>query len=102
MAQNVLLINGPNLNLLGLREPSIYGTTTLTDVETRAQEHGKELGVSVSIFQSNHEGAIIDRIQKAREEKVDAIIINPGAYAHTSVGLRDALTGVAIRFVEVH
>lgn len=102
MAKNILLINGPNLNLLSIREPSIYGTATLNDVETRAKELGTELGVSVSVFQSNHEGAIIDRIHQAREEKVDAIIINPGALTHTSVGLRDALVGVSIRFVEIH
>jgi 3-dehydroquinate dehydratase-2 len=102
MANNILIINGPNLNLLGLREPSIYGATMLSDVETTTKQKGTELNVSVSTFQSNHEGAIIDRIHKAHEEMVDTIIINPGALTHTSVALRDALLAVSIPFVEVH
>jgi 3-dehydroquinate dehydratase-2 len=102
MAKNILLINGPNLNLLGIREPHIYGHSTLDDVETTAKNLASTLGVSLATFQSNTEGAIIDRIHAAREEKVDAIIINPGAFTHTSVGLRDALVGVSIAFIEIH
>ncbi|XXQ68481.1 type II 3-dehydroquinate dehydratase [Neisseriaceae bacterium B1] len=98
---NVLIINGPNLNLLGLREPSIYGAETLVDVVRNNEQLGAQLGLNVRHFQSNHEGAIVDEIQAARE-KVDWIIINAGAYTHTSVAIRDALAGVAIPFVEVH
>ncbi|ROV93701.1 hypothetical protein VPNG_08883 [Cytospora leucostoma] len=140
MPRRILLINGPNLNLLGTREPHIYGSRTLADVSADAQNQARLLGVTLECFQSNHEGAIVDRIQEAagfvyhadssdggcptaREwewkgpkdndfptrgggwkegEKVSAIIINPGAYTHTSVAIRDALLGVEIPFVEVH
>ncbi|HRP22548.1 type II 3-dehydroquinate dehydratase [Thauera sp.] len=98
----VLVINGPNLNLLGTREPEIYGATTLADVEAGLRAQGEALGVEVLCFQSNHEGAIVDRIHAARGEGVGWILINPGAYTHTSVAIRDALAGVAIPFVEVH
>lgn len=98
---SILLINGPNLNLLGTREPEIYGSETLKDVEQAAQEQAKGLGLTVSTFQSNHEGFIIDRIHEARG-KCDWIIINPGGLTHTSVALRDALAGVSIPFLEVH
>ncbi|MHB1374917.1 MAG: type II 3-dehydroquinate dehydratase [Thauera sp.] len=98
----VLVINGPNLNLLGTREPEIYGATTLADVESGLRVQGEALGVEVLCFQSNHEGAIVDRIHAARTEGVAWILINPGAYTHTSVAIRDALAGVAIPFVEVH
>jgi len=98
----VLVINGPNLNLLGTREPEIYGATTLADVENGLRAQGEALGVEVLCFQSNHEGAIVDRIHAARAEGVAWILINPGAYTHTSVAIRDALAGVAIPFVEVH
>ena len=98
----VLVINGPNLNLLGTREPHIYGSTTLADVEAGLRAQGEALGVEVLCFQSNHEGAIVDRIHGARAESVAWILINPGAYTHTSVAIRDALAGVAIPFVEVH
>jgi len=101
-SRKILLINGPNLNLLGTREPGIYGATTLAQIESSLQGRGSNLGISVSSFQSNHEGAIIDRIHAAREEVVDGIIINPGAFTHTSVAIRDALLGVSIPFVEVH
>ncbi|TFB00881.1 Catabolic 3-dehydroquinase [Trichoderma ghanense] len=101
MAQRILLINGPNLNLLGTREPQIYGSSTLNDVVTQAQAQAAELSVQIEAFQSNHEGAIVDKIQAARGAK-DAIIINPGAFTHTSVAIRDALLGVGIPFVEVH
>ncbi len=98
----VLVINGPNLNLLGTREPHIYGSTTLADVENGLRAQGEALGVELLCFQSNHEGAIVDRIHAARAEGVGWILINAGAYTHTSVAIRDALAGVAIPFVEVH
>lgn len=100
--KSVLILNGPNLNLLGTREPAVYGSTTLADIEAAVQAFGKAHGVSIDCFQSNHEGALIDRIQAARVQSVDAIVINPGGFTHTSVALRDALSGVAIPFVEVH
>ena len=102
MAKNLLLLNGPNLNLLGTREPEVYGSTTLADVEQAAKAQASAADAVIATFQSNHEGALIDRIQAARLEKVDAIIINPGGLTHTSVALRDALAGVAIPFVEIH
>ena len=98
----VLVINGPNLNLLGTREPHIYGSTTLADVENGLRVQGEALGVELLCFQSNHEGAIVDRIHAARAEGVGWILINAGAYTHTSVAIRDALAGVASPFVEVH
>lgn len=97
----VLLLNGPNLNLLGTREPHIYGTTTLEDVEGSARELGTRNKVRVETFQSNQEGQLIDRIHAARNN-IDAIIINPGAFTHTSIAIRDALVGVDIPFIEVH
>ncbi|KAI1353384.1 catabolic 3-dehydroquinase [Xylaria sp. FL0043] len=102
MPRTILLINGPNLNLLGTREPHIYGSTTLSDVVSQAESQAAELGVTLQTFQSNHEGAIIDKIQAARGGEVDAIVINPGAFTHTSVAIRDALLGVDIPFVELH
>lgn len=102
MARNLLLLNGPNLNLLGTREPEVYGSTTLADVERAAAEQAAQAGVQLAAFQSNHEGALIDRIHAAKKEGVDAIVINPGGLTHTSVSLRDALASVAIPFVEVH
>lgn len=102
MASKLLLLNGPNLNLLGTREPAVYGRATLADVEAAAQRQAEQAGAALSCFQSNHEGALIDRIHAARDEQVDAIIINPGGLTHTSVALRDALAGVAIPFIEVH
>jgi 3-dehydroquinate dehydratase-2 len=102
MAKNLLLLNGPNLNLLGTREPEVYGSTTLEDIESAAKAQAASAQAVLASYQSNHEGALIDRIHAARAEKVDAIIINPGALTHTSVALRDALAGVAIPFVEVH
>ena len=102
MAKNILLLNGPNLNLLGTREPEVYGSTTLADVERVAVDQATQAGAKLTAFQSNHEGALIDRIQAAKKEGVDAIVINPGGLTHTSVSLRDALAGVAIPFVEIH
>lgn len=102
MAKKLLLLNGPNLNLLGTREPAVYGATTLADIEQAATAQVGEAGAEIVCFQSNHEGALIDRIHAARQEGVDAIVINPGGLTHTSVALRDALAGVDIPFVEVH
>lgn len=101
MSRQILLINGPNLNLLGTREPEIYGATTLKMVESQAKAQATSLSANLEVFQSNHEGAIVDRIQQARG-KIDGIVINPGAYTHTSVAIRDALLGVDIPFVELH
>ncbi|HEX7648870.1 MAG TPA: type II 3-dehydroquinate dehydratase [Noviherbaspirillum sp.] len=102
MAKKLLLINGPNLNMLGTREPEVYGSTTLADIEQAAAAQAAAAGASLASFQSNHEGALIDRIQQARQDAVDAIVINPGGLTHTSVALRDALAAVDIPFVEVH
>jgi 3-dehydroquinate dehydratase-2 len=96
-----LLVNGPNLNTLGSREPHIYGSDTLADVVARVQSRAKDLGVEVDAFQSNHEGAIIDHLQ-ANTGKADGLIINPGGLAHTSVVLRDAITASQLATVEVH
>lgn len=98
---SILLINGPNLNLLGTREPHIYGHTTLSDVEALSSSLASTHNLTLTSFQSNHEGAIVDAIHAARG-KTDYIIINPGGLTHTSVVLRDALGGVAIPYVEVH
>jgi len=102
MAKKLLLLNGPNLNLLGTREPAVYGTATLADIEHAAVAQAQAAGVQLACFQSNHEGALIDRIHAAREEGVAFIVINPGGLTHTSVALRDAFASVAIPFVEVH
>lgn len=100
--KRLLLINGPNLNLLGTREPGIYGHMTLSDIETALQKQAETEGFTLHTFQSNHEGALIDRVHQAKVDDIDGIVINPGGYTHTSVALRDALSGVAIPFVEVH
>jgi len=102
MATKLLLLNGPNLNLLGTREPEVYGTATLSDIEQAAVAQAGEAGAVLETFQSNHEGALIDRIHAARTEGVDFIVINPGGLTHTSVALRDAFASVSIPFVEVH
>jgi len=99
---HLLLINGPNLNLLGTREPGLYGSTTLAEIEAKLAAEAVTLGHRLSSFQSNHEGALVDRIHQARAESVAGILINAGAYTHTSIALRDALAGVAIPYVEVH
>ncbi|QWE10777.1 type II 3-dehydroquinate dehydratase [Polynucleobacter sp. es-EL-1] len=99
---SILVIQGPNLNLLGTREPEVYGKTTLEDIHAKLGTIAKANDVQLSTFQSNHEGELIDRVQKAKQDGIDFIIINPGAFTHTSVALRDALAGVAIPFTEVH
>jgi 3-dehydroquinate dehydratase-2 len=97
----IQVINGPNMNMLGIREPEIYGSLTLEEIDRRVAQKGEELGVALDFFQSNHEGAIIDKIQ-ACYGKTDAIVINPGAYTHYSVAIRDAIAAVGIPTVEVH
>jgi 3-dehydroquinate dehydratase-2 len=97
----ILLINGPNLNLLGVREPAVYGHTTLADIEARLVEQAGSAGHQLSCFQSNAEHLLIERVHAARGD-CDFILINPGAYTHTSIALRDALAGVAIEFIELH
>ena len=101
MHMDLLLINGPNLNLVGKREPSIYGSQTLEDIQEELMSLATELDVRLQFFQSNSEGEMIDCIQKS-VDSTDGILINAGAYTHTSIALRDALLGVAIPFVEVH
>lgn len=98
----LLLLNGPNLNLLGTREPAIYGAATLASVEQRAAVVAKELGHDLTAFQSNAEHELIERIHQAGREGVAFILFNPGGFSHTSVALRDALLGVAVPFIEVH
>lgn len=98
---NILVINGPNLNLLGLREPEIYGEGSYADLVKKIENHCRRRGVAVKVFQTNHEGAMVDEIQAAYGF-FDGIVINPGAYTHTSIALLDALLGVGIPAVEVH
>lgn len=102
MSTRVLVLNGPNLNLLGTREPTIYGHTSLADVESELLEVGKRSRADVTFFQSNHEGVLVDRIHLARTDGTEFIIINAGALTHTSVALRDALAAVGLDFIEVH
>ncbi|TDJ44290.1 MAG: type II 3-dehydroquinate dehydratase [Gammaproteobacteria bacterium] len=97
----ILLINGPNLNLLGTREPELYGATTLTDIETQLQTEADALGHTLEAIQSNAEADLVDRVHAAAGQ-VDFILINPGAFTHSSIALRDALLGVAIPFIEIH
>ena len=99
---SILVLNGPNLNLLGTREPQVYGSTTLEQITSELRALGEAAGVAVQSFQSNHEGALVDRIQAARLDGSEFIIINPGAYTHTSIAIRDALAGVALPFIELH
>ena len=97
----LLALHGPNLNLLGTREPGVYGSQTLDQVNAELESRAQALGATISCFQSNHEGALVDRIHEGRGS-VDGILINAGAYTHSSIALRDALLGVAIPFVELH
>lgn len=99
---SVLVLHGPNLNLLGTREPQVYGVTTLDQINEDLVKFAADRGTSLQTFQSNHEGALVDRIQQARTDGTQFIVINPAAFTHTSVAIRDAIAGVAIPFVEVH
>jgi 3-dehydroquinate dehydratase-2 len=98
----VLVLHGPNLNLLGTREPAVYGHDTLRDIDARLEAHARAAGVRLLTFQSNHEGALVDRVQAARNESVRYVLINPAAFTHTSIALRDALAAVAIPYIEIH
>jgi 3-dehydroquinate dehydratase II len=100
--QSLLVLHGPNLNLLGTREPEVYGRDTLADIDAKLRTIATVAGATLATFQSNSEGALIDRIHVAKQEQVGFIVINPGAFTHTSIALRDALLAVAIPFIEVH
>lgn len=102
MSKTIWAIHGPNLNLLGHREPAVYGRTTLAEIDRALARHASGHGIAFAAFQSNHEGAIVDRIHAAREAGVDFILVNPGAYTHTSIAIRDAFAAVALPFVEIH
>lgn len=98
---SILVLNGPNLNLLGMRQPEVYGHTTLSDIESMCQSHASERGFTVSFFQSNHEGALVDAIHSARSVH-DGILLNAGAYTHTSIALHDAIASVELPVCELH
>lgn len=98
----ILVLNGPNLNLLGSREPEVYGHTTLDQVMQKLVDEGSSLNCDIETYQSNHEGDLIDQIHRAGHEKLSGLIINPGGYTHTSIALRDAVSGVALPTVEIH
>lgn len=98
----ILVLHGPNLNLLGTREPGVYGNRTLDQIDADLAQRAQDAAATLRTFQSNHEGALIDRVQAARNDGTQFIIINPAALTHTSVGLRDALAAVALPFIEVH
>lgn len=100
--KKILVIHGPNLNLLGTREPDVYGKTTLEEINRRLQELAKENHAHISVVQSNHEGEIVDALQKASTDGISAIIINPAGYTHTSVAIRDAVAAISIPVIEVH
>ncbi|MSQ49368.1 MAG: type II 3-dehydroquinate dehydratase [Betaproteobacteria bacterium] len=101
-SKSILVLNGPNLNLLGSREPEIYGRETLLMIERRLVAAGKAKGIKVECFQTNHEGVIVDRVQQAKRDGVEFILLNPAAFTYSSIALRDALTAVQIPFIEVH
>jgi 3-dehydroquinate dehydratase-2 len=100
--RSVWILHGPNLNLLGKREPEIYGTESLEEINRRLVDAAEAAGATAQCFQSNHEGALVDQIQEAGRKQIDFIVLNPAAYTHTSVAIRDALAGAAIPFIEVH
>jgi 3-dehydroquinate dehydratase-2 len=102
MSSRILILNGPNLNLLGTREPAIYGGRTLAQIEAELSDVARRYSADVAFFQSNHEGALIDRIHVARTDGTSFLIVNAGAFTHTSIALRDALAAVALPFIEVH
>ena len=102
MATRILVLHGPNLNLLGTREPAIYGALTLADIEARLVAQAQARGATLTSFQSNHEGVLVDRIQQARLDGTEFIVINPAAFTHMSVAIRDAFAAVALPFIEVH
>lgn len=102
MPHRILVLHGPNLNLLGTREPEIYGNTTLADVDSSLQRMALDAGAEFASLQSNHEGVLVDRIQQAARDGTTFIVINAGAYTHTSVAIRDALAGIKLPFIEVH
>ena len=98
----ILLLNGPNLNLLGTREPEKYGSTSLVDLEASLQTQAQEQNIVLTCYQSNHEGKLIDRVHQAYQNKIDFILFNPAAFTHTSIALRDALLAIQIPFIEIH
>ena len=102
MSSRILILNGPNLNLLGAREPAIYGGRTLAEIESELSDVARVHQADLAFFQSNHEGALVDRIHVARTDGTTFLLINAGAFTHTSIALRDALAGVALPFIEVH
>lgn len=102
MNSRILIVNGPNLNLLGTREPAVYGSRTLADIELELSEVARKYAANIAFFQSNHEGALVDRIHAARTDGTTFLVVNAGAFTHTSVALRDALAAVALPFIEVH
>ena len=102
MSSHILILNGPNLNLLGTREPAIYGGRTLAQIEAELSDVARRYSADLAFFQSNHEGALIDRIHVARTDGTTFLIVNAGAFTHTSIALRDAIAAVALPFIEVH
>jgi 3-dehydroquinate dehydratase-2 len=100
--KSILVLHGPNLNLLGMREPGIYGKETVRSINERLNRMARQEGATLQVFQSNHEGALIERVQGAKQQRISWIIVNPGGFTHTSVALRDAFAAVKIPFIEVH
>lgn len=102
MTPTVFVLNGPNLNLLGTREPAIYGTATLADIETKVRAKAAELGLAIEFRQTNHEGVLVDWLHEAREVGAKAVLLNAGAYTHTSIALLDAIKAIGVPVIEVH
>ena len=102
MPDTIFVLNGPNLNLLGIREPEVYGRDTLDDIAAMMEAHGKPLGLEIDMRQSNHEGHLIDWLHEANSKKLRAVILNPGGYTHTSVALLDAIKSITVPVIEVH